>query len=91
MIPNPAIRNLIREDKVHQIYSVMQAGQEKSGMQTMNQSLLEQFLKRTISREVAIGASQNSEELQQMMHRSQSPGAATGGKVAAAGVSQWRK
>jgi twitching motility protein PilT len=89
MVPNPAIRNLIREDKVHQIYSVMQAGQEKSGMQTMNQSLLEHFLQRSLTREVALGASHNPEELQQMMQRAQSPGTATGGKVAAAGVSQW--
>ena len=37
MVPTPAIRNLIREDKVHQIYSSMQTGQEKVGMQTMNQ------------------------------------------------------
>src|SRR5690606_3966190 len=36
MIPNAAIRNLIREDKVHQIYSQMQVGQGRSGMQTMN-------------------------------------------------------
>ena len=39
MMPNAAIRNLIREDKIHQIYSVMQTGQGASGMQTMNQSL----------------------------------------------------
>ena len=39
MVPNAAIRNLIREDKIHQIYSAMQVGQEKFGMQTMNQSL----------------------------------------------------
>ena len=39
MVPNAAIRNLIREDKVHQIYSLMQIGQGKRGMQTMNQSL----------------------------------------------------
>ena len=39
LVPTPAIRNLIREDKVHQIYSAMQTGQEKLGMQTMNQSL----------------------------------------------------
>ena len=39
LVPNPAIRNLIRDDKVHQIYSTMQTGQEKLGMQTMNQSL----------------------------------------------------
>ena len=39
MVPNGAIRNLIREDKLHQIYSQMQVGQAGSGMQTMNQSL----------------------------------------------------
>ena len=40
MVPNAAIRNLIREDKLHQIYSQMQIGQAKFGMQTMNQSLV---------------------------------------------------
>ena len=40
MIPNAAIRNLIREEKVHQIYSQMQVGQTKFGMQTMSQSLV---------------------------------------------------
>lgn len=40
LVPNPAIRNLIREDKVHQIYGMMQTGQAKFGMQTMNQALL---------------------------------------------------
>ena len=39
LVPNAAIRNLIRDDKVHQIYGAMQAGQEKLGMQTANQSL----------------------------------------------------
>ena len=39
MIPNAAIRNLIREDKMHQIYSQMQMGQDKYGMQTLNQAL----------------------------------------------------
>ncbi len=88
MIPNPAIRNLIREDKVHQIYSTMQAGQEKSGMQTMNQSLLDHFLRRTITREVALGTSSNAEELMQMIQRAQSPGAGAGTKMPVAG-SQW--
>ncbi len=37
--PTPGIRNLIREDKIHQIYSQMQIGQDKTGMITMNQSL----------------------------------------------------
>lgn len=39
LVPTPGIRNLIREDKIHQIYSQMQIGQEKTGMITMNQSL----------------------------------------------------
>jgi twitching motility protein PilT len=82
MIPNAAIRNLIREDKVHQIYSVMQAGQEKSGMQTMNQSLLHHYLRRSITMETALGNSQNPEELMQMIQRAQAAGtAAPGGRV----------
>ncbi|MFQ5532611.1 MAG: type IV pilus twitching motility protein PilT [Candidatus Methylomirabilales bacterium] len=83
MIPNPAIRNLIREDKVHQIYSAMQAGQEKSGMQTMNQCLLTHVQKRAITMEQAVGASQNPDELTQMLQRAQ-PGAAGAGRMPAA-------
>src|SRR5262249_54956848 len=49
MIPNAAIRNLIREDKIHQIYSQMQIGQAKFGMQTMNQCLCDLFLRRMIT------------------------------------------
>jgi twitching motility protein PilT len=67
MVPNAAIRNLIREDKVHQIYSQMQIGQEKFGMQTMNQSLYSLFQKRLISLEEALGRSQDPEELKQMI------------------------
>jgi twitching motility protein PilT len=63
MIPNPAIRNLIREDKVHQIYSMMQTGQAKYGMQTMNQSLSELYQRRLITYEEAIGRSSVPEEL----------------------------
>jgi len=68
MVPNAAIRNLIREDKVHQIYSQMQVGQEKFGMQTMNQSLLSLYQKRVISLEEAIGRSLDAEELKQMIN-----------------------
>ena len=68
MVPNAAIRNLIREDKIHQIYSQMQVGQEKFGMQTMNQSLLTLFQKRFISLEDALGRSQDAEELKQMIN-----------------------
>ncbi len=71
MIPNPAIRNLIREDKIHQIYSAMQTGQEKFGMQTMNQSLLALYLKRTITLEEAMLRSSMPEELSQMIQRAQ--------------------
>ena len=53
MIPTPAIRNLIREDKIHQIYANMQTGQSQSGMQTMNQSLIELMGKNLISFEEA--------------------------------------
>ena len=67
MVPNAAIRNLIREDKVHQIYSQMQIGQEKFGMQTMNQSLYSLFQKRIIALEEALGRSQDPEELKKMI------------------------
>jgi twitching motility protein PilT len=67
MVPNPAIRNLIREDKLHQIYSQMQVGQEKFGMQTMNQCLYNLFMRRIISLEDALGRSQEPDELKQML------------------------
>ncbi len=67
MIPNAAIRNLIREDKVHQIYSIMQVGQTKFGMQTMNQSLLELHLKGTIPVEEVLGRTTNPDEMRQML------------------------
>jgi twitching motility protein PilT len=69
MIPTPAIRNLIRDDKVHQIYSTMQAGQEKLGMQTMNQNLATLYQKRLITIETALGASSLKDELEQMISR----------------------
>src|SRR6195256_275875 len=56
MVPNPAIRNLIRDDKIHQIYSAMQTGQEKLGMQTMNQSLATLHQKKLITLETALSA-----------------------------------
>jgi twitching motility protein PilT len=69
LVPNPAIRNLIRDDKIHQIYGAMQTGQEKLGMQTANQSLASLHLKRLITLEVALGASSNKDELQDMITR----------------------
>jgi twitching motility protein PilT len=69
LIPTPAIRNLIRDDKVHQIYSTMQTGQEKFGMQTMNQSLATLYQKRLITLESAMSASSLKDELEQMISR----------------------
>jgi twitching motility protein PilT len=69
LVPNPAIRNLIREDKVHQVYSAMQSGQEKFGMQTFNQALHTLYQKGLITLDVALGRSSNPEELEGMMSR----------------------
>ncbi|TVQ78156.1 MAG: type IV pilus twitching motility protein PilT [Bradymonadales bacterium] len=63
LIPNAAVRNLIREDKVHQIYSQMQMGQDRSGMLTLNQSLLEIFKKRLVTLDEVLSASSDPEEL----------------------------
>lgn len=76
-IPNAAIRNLIREDKTHQIYSMMQTGQSKFGMLTMNQSLFELFRKGELSYDDALGKSPVPEELLNMMKQSSAVG---GGK-----------
>jgi twitching motility protein PilT len=67
MIPNAAIRNLIREAKAHQIYGQMQVGQSKSGMQTMTQSLLDLYQQRLISREEAIGTATEPDELHALL------------------------
>ena len=69
MVPNAAIRNLIREDKIHQIYSAMQVGQEKFGMQTMNQSLATLYQRRLITLDSAMSASSLKDELEQMISR----------------------
>ena len=69
MVPTPAIRNLIRDDKIHQIYGSMQTGQEKLGMQTSNQSLASLHQKRLITLDMAMGASSNKDELQDMINR----------------------
>src|SRR5438094_4657675 len=69
LVPNSAIRNLIRDDKIHQIYGAMQTGQEKLGMQTANQSLASLYMKRLITLDTAISASSNKDELQDMINR----------------------
>jgi len=67
MVPNTAIRALIRDDKIHQIYSQMQMGQDRYGMQTMNQSLFMLAHRKMISIETALLRSPEPEELKQMM------------------------
>ena len=69
MVPNAAIRNLIREDKVHQIYSMMQTGQDKYGMQTFNQSLATLYHKRQVSLETIMQRSSNTDELRELVER----------------------
>ena len=69
MVPNPAIRNLIREDKLHQIYSQMQVGQAQSSMQTMNQSLFTLYRRGDITLEDALNRSSDREELRTMIEQ----------------------
>ena len=69
LVPNAAIRNLIREDKVHQIYGMMQTGQAKYGMQTFNQALAALYFKRMISLQTALNRSSYPEELQEIISR----------------------
>ncbi len=69
MIPNSAIRNLIREDKIHQLYSTMQTGQEKHGMQTFNQALATLYFKKQITLQLALAMSSVPDELQDMINR----------------------
>ncbi len=81
LVPNSAIRNLIREDKIHQIYSMMQSGQLKHGMQTFNQSLATLYHRRMISLQTALGVTSHPDELQDMINRgigSAPPAAAAG-------------
>jgi twitching motility protein PilT len=81
MIPTPAIRNLIRDDKIHQIYGAMQTGQEKLGMQTANQSLASLYQRRLVTLEAVMNSSSNKDELQEMINRGV-------GVVAGAGMGQ---
>jgi len=67
MVPNAAIRNLIREDKLHQVYSQMQIGQSKYGMQTMNQALCDLYIRKQITLENALGHSSEIDELKTMI------------------------
>ncbi len=80
MIPNAAIRALMRDDKIHQLYSQMQMGQGKSGMQTMNQSLASLVTRRLVDPEMAKGRSPDIEELQQLINKGPEAMGAAGGR-----------
>ena len=80
MIPNPAIRALMRDDKIHQLYSQMQIGQGKSGMQTMNQSLAALVTRKIVNAEAAKGRSPDVEELQQLIAKGPDVQSAAGGR-----------
>ncbi len=69
LVPTTAIRNLVREDKIHQIYGMMQAGQAKFGMQTFNQSLAALYFKRQITLQTALSRSSYPDELQEIVAR----------------------
>jgi twitching motility protein PilT len=81
LVPNAAIRNLIREDKIHQIYSMMQTGQDKFGMQTFNQSLATLYHKKQITLETAMQRSSNADELRELIERGSGLNMAYGGTV----------
>ncbi len=66
LVPTPAVRNLIREGKTHQIHSVMQTGGQY-GMQTMNAALLDLVRRGFITQELALRRSSTPEELRRLM------------------------
>ncbi len=77
LVPTPAIRNLVREDKIHQIYSAMQTGTGQTGMQTFNQGLANAYFQKMITLDMALSRSSNADELQDMINRGVSmPGTA---------------
>jgi len=85
MMPNSAIRNLMREDKIHQIPSLMQSGQAEHGMITFNQSLTRLVVRGKITKEVAIEASSDHKELIPMIERAEERGEGRSGRSRPAG------
>src|SRR5262245_6920970 len=70
LVANSAMRNLIRENKIHQIYGMMQTGQEKYGMLTFNQSLAHLAGTKQITPNAALSQSSSPEELRELIQRS---------------------
>src|SRR6266571_718002 len=77
LVVTPAIRALIRDDKVHQIYSSMQAG-KKFGMQTLNDALYALYMNREVTAEEALRVTSAPDEFQRMI--GQDPLAKDGGR-----------
>lgn len=69
LVPNAAIRSLIREDKIHQLYSQMQVGQQKFGMQTFNQGLIALLKRRQINLDDAWSRCTDIEEFRNMLQK----------------------
>jgi len=69
LILSPAVRNLIREDKLHQVYSMMQTGQAQYGMQTMNQALADLVSQKVIACELAMELTTFPDELTKLLER----------------------
>jgi twitching motility protein PilT len=85
LICTPAVRNLIREGKVHQIYSIMQAG-GRFGMQTMDQALATLVKEGTISQQLAYERSHDAEELNRLIGGAGASYGAATGAAGAAGI-----
>jgi len=69
LILSPAVRNLIREEKLHQVYSMMQTGQAQYGMQTMNQALADLVNQKVIASELALELTMFPEEFTKLLER----------------------
>ena len=74
MVATPAIRNLIRDGKNQQVYSMLQTGQDRLGMQTLNQSLAALVGRGRIALAAALARSSNRDELQEIVRRSRAAG-----------------
>ena len=81
MVPNAAIRNLIRENKTHQIYASMQVGQDKSGMLTMNQALANLVSHQVIPFEEGVRRSTDRDEFMHLMEKFRTMGPAALGRA----------
>jgi len=90
LVVTPAIRALIRDDKIHQIYSMMQSG-KKYGMQTMNDSLYNLYMSKTVSLDEVLRASHDQAEIQRMIGISPDGSETTPGKPQAAAAGAGRR